>query len=88
MYLLMEKFTDSRSTLRHGAFLQQENFNEVGIEEPKTYSELLDACQKIKDAGYDPWAHAFGDAVFGDIEMRNYVWTKALAGGDNDILRN
>ncbi len=69
-----------------GVFYNKKIFNEVGIEEPKTYSELLDACQKIKDAGYDPWAHAFGDAVFGDIEMRNYVWTKALAGGDNDIF--
>ena len=56
-----------------GVFYNKKIFNEVGIEEPKTYSELLDACQKIKDAGYDPWAHAFGDAVFGDIEMRNYV---------------
>lgn len=71
-----------------GVFYNKKIFAEVGIEEPKTYTELLDACQKIKDAGYDPWVHAFGDAVFGDIEMRNYVWTEALACGDTDVFEN
>lgn len=69
-----------------GVFYNKAIFKQLGIEEPKTYTELLDDCQKISDAGIDPWAHAFGDAVFGDIEMRNYVWTKALDAGDTDVF--
>lgn len=69
-----------------GVFYNKKIFKDLGIEEPKTYTELLDDCQKIADSGIDPWAHAFGDAVFGDIEMRNYVWTKALDEGQNDVF--
>lgn len=69
-----------------GVFYNKKIFKDLGIEEPKTYTELLEDCQKIADSGIDPWAHAFGDAVFGDIEMRNYVWTKALDDGQNDVF--
>ena len=69
-----------------GVFYNKKIFNDLGIAEPTTYTELLAACQKIADAGIDPWAHAFGDAVFGDIEMRNYIWTKAQAAGDVDLF--
>ena len=69
-----------------GVFYNKTIFKKLGIEIPTTYTELLDDCQKISDAGIDPWAHAFGDAVFGDIEMRNYVWTKALDAGDKDVF--
>lgn len=69
-----------------GVFYNKDIFEKVGIEVPTTYTELLEDCQKLQDAGYDPWAHAFGDAVFGDIEMRNYVWTKALDAGDKDVF--
>lgn len=69
-----------------GVFYNKKIFKDLGIEEPKTYTELLDDCQKIADSGIDPWAHAFGDAVFGDIEMRNYVWTMALDEGQNDVF--
>ena len=69
-----------------GVFYNKAIFEQLGISEPTTYSDLLAACQKISDAGIDPWAHAFGDAVFGDIEMRNYIWTKALEAGDNDVF--
>lgn len=69
-----------------GVFYNKTIFGELGIEEPTTYTELLETCRKISDAGIDPWAHAFGDATFGDIEMRNYVWTKALDAGDNDVF--
>ena len=31
-------------------------FDEVGVEIPTSYAELLDVCQKIKDAGYTPIA--------------------------------
>ena len=71
-----------------GVFYNKAIYNELGLSEPTTYTELLDNCQKIADAGIDPWAHAFGDAVFGDIEMRNYVWPSALAAGDSDIFES
>ncbi len=35
-------------------FYNTEIFDEVGITPPETFDELLDDCQKIKDAGYDP----------------------------------
>ena len=69
-----------------GVFYNKKIFSDLNLSEPKTYTELLEACQTIADAGIDPWAHAFGDAVFGDIEMRNYIWTKALDAGDNDLF--
>lgn len=71
-----------------GVFYNKAIFKELNLEEPTTYTDLLKACQTISDAGYDPWAHAFGDAVFGDIEMRNYIWTKALEAGDKDVFVN
>ena len=69
-----------------GVFYNKKIFADNGIEEPKTYTELLAACEKLDAAGIDPWAHAFNDAVFGDIEMRNYIWTKALEAGDKDLF--
>jgi len=36
-------------------------FNEAGIQPFKTWSELLDGCKKIKDAGYIPIAVGEGD---------------------------
>ena len=35
-------------------FYNTEIFDEVGITPPETFDELLDDCQKIKDAGYAP----------------------------------
>lgn len=35
-------------------FYNTEIFEEVGVEVPTTYDELLDVCQKIQDAGYAP----------------------------------
>lgn len=71
-----------------GVFYNVKIFNELGLKVPTKQSELLDICQKLEDAGYDPWIHAFADAVFGDIEMRNTVWTRALENGDNDLFEN
>ena len=71
-----------------GVFYNKAIYNQLGLSEPTTYTELLENCQKIADAGIDPWAHAFGDAVFGDIEMRNYIWTKALDASDNNLFES
>ena len=40
-----------------GIYYNKAIFTEAGIEkEPTTYAELLDACEKIKAAGYAPLA--------------------------------
>ena len=43
-------------------FYNTEIFDEVGAEVPTTYDELLDVCQKIKDAGYTPISCSAGTA--------------------------
>lgn len=46
-----------------GTYYNKDIFAECGItEEPKTWDEFLDACQKIQDAGYQP-------IVMGDKDM-------------------
>jgi len=69
-----------------GVFYNVDIFNELGLQVPKTQSELMDVCKKIADAGIDPWIHSFADAVFGDIEMRNTVWARAVDNGDYDFF--
>ena len=71
-----------------GVLYNKAIFEELGIEVPTTYTGVLDACQKIADAGINPWVHAFGDAVFGDIEMRNYVWPTAIAQGYTTLFED
>jgi raffinose/stachyose/melibiose transport system substrate-binding protein len=39
-------------------FYNKAIFEEVGVEAPKTFAELMDALEKIKQAGYDPIAWA------------------------------
>ena len=43
-------------------FYNKDIFAEAGVEVPKTYTELLDVCQKIKDAGYTPITISAGTA--------------------------
>ena len=43
-------------------FYNTEIFEEAGVEVPTTYTELLDACQKIQDAGYTPISISAGTA--------------------------
>jgi raffinose/stachyose/melibiose transport system substrate-binding protein len=43
-------------------YYNTEIFAEVGVEPPKTFDELLVACQKIKDAGYTPISCSAGTA--------------------------
>ena len=43
-------------------YYNTEIFEEVGVEVPTTYDELLEVCQKIKDAGYDPISCSGGTA--------------------------
>jgi len=69
-----------------GVFYNVDIFERLGLKVPTTHSELLAVCKKIADAGIDPWIHTFSDAVFGDIEMRNTVWPRALDAGDKDLF--
>jgi raffinose/stachyose/melibiose transport system substrate-binding protein len=71
-----------------GVFYNVDIFNKLGIKVPTKQSELLEACRKITAAGIDPWAHCYSDAVMGDIEMRNTVWTRAITAGDKDLFEN
>jgi len=45
----------------HGVYYNIDLFNELGLEVPQTWEELLATAQAIKDAGYDPFANASGD---------------------------
>lgn len=46
----------------HGIYYNKGIFEELGIEIPTTWQELLAAAQTIKDAGNIPFANASGDA--------------------------
>lgn len=46
----------------HGVYYNKDLFKELGLEVPQTWQELLATAQKIKDAGYTPFANASGDA--------------------------
>ena len=43
-------------------FYNTEMFEDAGAEVPTTYEELLDACQKLQDAGYTPITISAGTA--------------------------
>ena len=56
-----------------GVFYTQSSFDAAGIkEEPKTWDEFLDVCQKLKDAGYTPLAQddAYTRYTFGFVLAR------------------
>ena len=69
-----------------GVFYNTKIFAELGIEIPKTHTELLAVCKKLQDNGIAPWAQWYADGASVDIEMRPIVWTKALQNGDNDMF--
>ncbi len=69
-----------------GIFYNKTIFSELGLTEPTTLTELNALQDKLIAAGYDPYVRSFGDAVYGDIEMRNTVWPRALAAGNKDLF--
>ncbi len=69
-----------------GIFYNKTIFADLNLEVPTTLTELNALQQTLIDAGIDPYVRSFGDAVYGDIEMRNTVWPRALAAGDNDVF--
>lgn len=43
-------------------FYNTEIFEKAGVEVPKTYTEMIEVCKKIKEAGYDPISCSAGTA--------------------------
>jgi raffinose/stachyose/melibiose transport system substrate-binding protein len=63
-----------------GIYYNQDIFDKLGIQVPTTWDELLAAAQKIKDAGYTPFANASGDSwTIGTLLLQN--WIPMLIGG-------
>jgi len=52
----------------YGIYYRTDIFAELGIAEPKTYAELLEACKILKDNGYD--AFALPNRDVGNIAQR------------------
>jgi len=46
----------------HGVYYNKDLFNELGIEIPTTWEELIQAAQTLEENGYDGFANAGGDA--------------------------
>ena len=58
---------------------------EQGLEVPIHWPQLNALQDKLIAAGIDPYVRNHNDAVYGDIECRNTVWTRALAAGDRCV---
>lgn len=71
-----------------GIFYNKTMFDELGLTVPTTLSELNALQDALIAAGKDPYIRSLNDAVYGDIEMRNTVWTRALQVGDKDVFEN
>jgi raffinose/stachyose/melibiose transport system substrate-binding protein len=69
-----------------GVFYNVKMFRDLNLKVPTTHSEMLKVCQTLADAGIDPWIDAYGDGVYGDIQVRATVWPRALAAGDVDFF--
>ena len=69
-----------------GIFYNKTIFEQNGLEVPTTLTQLNELQDKLIAAGIDPYVRSFADAVYGDIEARNTVWTRALEAGDRDVF--
>ena len=69
-----------------GIFYNKTIFEQNGLEVPTTLTQLNELQDKLIAAGIDPYVRSFADAVYGDIEARNTVWTRALEAGDKDVF--
>jgi ABC-type glycerol-3-phosphate transport system substrate-binding protein len=72
----------------YGVLYNQTIFDRLGLKPPEKYSELLDICKKLYDAGINPWIHCYSDVVFGEIEVRPYLWYHAFAKGDLKFMED
>jgi len=69
----------------HGIYYNTDLFNELGIEIPKTWEDLLAAAQTLEDNGYDAFANASGDPwTIAEIVFMNLAPT--FIGGEEGRL--
>lgn len=70
-----------------GFYYNKQLFADNGWEVPTTKTELLDLMQTIADSGVcSVSAEAYSDGCECDINLRDIVWAKAVADGNNDML--
>ena len=63
-----------------GIYYNKDLFTQLGITEPATWEDLMAASQKIKDAGYVPFANASGDSwTIATLLQQN--WIPSIIGG-------
>ncbi len=74
-------------------YYNKDIFEEAGVEVPTTYEELLDACAKIKEAGYTPITISAGTAwclsmLAGYLCDRSGVDLAAINAGDESWVQD
>lgn len=63
-----------------GIYYNKDVFTKLNLELPKTWEDLMVAAQKIKDAGYIPFANASGDSwTIGTLLLQD--WIPSIIGG-------
>ena len=60
----------------HGVYYNQDLFNELGLDIPQTWDELMNVAQQIKDAGYIPFANGLAD----EWDIAEVVWMNIAPG--------
>lgn len=76
-----------------GVFYNQEIFDELGLEEPATWDDLMSVVQTVKDAGYVPFAAGAVDSwmlpilrdLFAASEYGGPEFVQALLDGSEDF---
>lgn len=63
MFLEDKVYSVPLCLMPNGVMYNKDIFKEVGVEVPTTYSEFIDVCKKLKDAGYDAAAAGYQDGI-------------------------
>lgn len=67
-----------------GVFYNEEIFAEVGIEAPlETYGDYLEACDTLRDAGYDPYA--MDASLQGHGQVVNFIYNQLASTYFDDL---
>ena len=80
-----ESFAVPAGMTMEGVHYNKAIFEEVGVEVPETLDELLDVCQKIKDAGYLPIAGGVSEAWYVSEEITSSILMATI--GTNDWVQ-
>lgn len=84
-----EMFQLSLSTVQVMWFYNQEIFEEVGVEPPETWTELIEVCEKIAAAGYQPIAMAGDYASFNyeDVAWLTQIYIDSSSRSNLELIR-